>query len=201
MRKFFCIICDVIKFRKNMICGYCENKIGSRKKAYFLRYEEKVPHYYLFEWNLETDFFCRKLVCFLKHQKVDKFKEWTYLFPSQISFIGSRVAFVPKSSSQKTLNHAKELALSLKKLLNLKSILEIDETFEAQKKKTRINRLKVKKNFKKKIRLDYQWVFIDDVFVTGATYGRIKSEIENLPEMIVTLFYKSLIKGEERNVF
>ncbi len=201
MGKFFCIICDILKFRKNVICTYCQNKVESRRKTYFLRYEEKIPHYYLFQWNLETDFFCRKLAYFLKHQEAEKFHQWTSLFPAKINSIEPRRAFVPKSSSKGALNHAKEFALSLKNPLELRSVVEIGESLGAQKRKTRIERLKVKRSFKKKILLDCQWVFIDDVFVTGATYHRVRSEIKSLPEMIITLFYRPLIEREEKNAF
>ena len=46
-------------------------------------------------------------------------------------------------------------------------------------------------------RLDCPWIFVDDVFVTGSTYKRVKSEFKNKPEMIVTLFYRPLIEGDD----
>ncbi len=123
------------------------------------------------------------------------------MFPSQIAPIGSRKAFVPKRSSKGGLNHAEEFALSLKKLFGFRSVLEIGEGSGSQKRRTRKERvLELKRSvFKNRIsrRLDCPWIFVDDVFVTGSTYKRVKSEFKNKPEMIVTLFYRPLIEGDD----
>lgn len=199
MRIFFCVICDVFKLKKGQLCLYCYKKVIFRESTYSLRYENGVPHYYLFTWTLQADAFCRRLVYFLKNKKVEFFKEWTGYFPAQINYKASRVGVVPMSSSKGKVNHAEELAVSLKKLMGLSCVLEVvSGDGVAQKRRTRKERLRPHGG--RPLGLDCKWIFIDDVFVTGGTYNRVKSKMGTSPEAIITLFYRPLMEREDDNV-
>ncbi|MGH1467492.1 MAG: hypothetical protein ACRBBP_01240 [Bdellovibrionales bacterium] len=201
MRRFFCIICDAPNFRPEHLCLFCESKVNARPTPYFLRFERDVPHYYLFKWTPKTDGFCRRLAYFLKNRRSEDFLKWALMFSPQMAPVGIRQAFVPKCSSEKGVNHAKEFALSLKKLLGFKCVLEVGAFLGPQKQRTRGERAEAFKRsvFKKrKVRkLDCSWVFVDDVFVTGGTYKRVGSEFKEAPEMIVTLFYRPLVGRDD----
>ncbi len=198
MRQFFCIVCDALNFKKGLLCGVCHEKVDMRMAPYSLRLEKGVKHYYLFEWSRESDFFCRRLAYFLKKKRQSQFREWSSYFPIQLRGEKSRVAVVPASSSLGKRNHAKEFAESLEKLLGLSCVLEVgSKQGLPQKQKTRFERLRAPEGPEGGIELDESWIFIDDVFVTGGTYNRVKSVVGKTPELILTLFYRPIVEERE----
>lgn len=201
MRQIFCIVCDALNFKKGLLCKFCDDKVSLRAAPYSLRLEGDVKHYYLFEWTKESDHFCRRLAYFLKNRPQLDFKEWSFYLPSHLKSVRPRIAVVPAASSRAKFNHAQEFAKSLEKLLSLSCVLEIEGGFTPQKCKTRGERLtewSLPRN--SGIKLDENWVFIDDVFVTGGTYNRVRAEVGTTPEIILTLFYKPLMERDENDL-
>lgn len=202
MRQFFCVVCEALNFRKGLLCGVCDTRVDLRVAPYSLRLEGGVRHYYLFEWTKESDLFCRRLVYFLKNKRKSQFIEWSSYFPVRLRGGEARASVVPASSTRGVVNHAKEFAESLEKLLGLTCVIEVGGNRNGpQKQKTRLERLRGPVEGLGRVRLDEGWIFIDDVFVTGGTYNKVKSVVGKPPDIILTLFYRPMIIEEEKNVF
>ena len=189
----------MIKWDQGQLCSYCKKQVEEKEVVFHRRLHEGVPHYYLFEWNEDSDHFCKRAAYFLKNKGPGYFKEWLSYFGSEVENKAISAILAPKSASEQRVNHAQSLSVSLQKLFPYSCVIEVEVGGEGQqKRKTRKERLAKSSSsgFGNHL-LDSQWVFADDVFVTGGTYERVKAQVGSEPECIVTLFYRSLWEKED----
>lgn len=189
----------MVKWDRGQICSYCKKEVEEKEELLHKRFHEGVPHYYLFEWSEESDHFCKRVAYFLKNKEPGYFREWVSYFGSEIEDSAVSALLAPKSTSRHKLNHAHSLSLELQKLFIYSSVIEVELLDKGpQKRKTKKERL-LKDCYSRPENhlLDSNWVFVDDVFVTGGTYERVKESVGSNPEFIVTLFYRSLWERED----
>ena len=109
----------------------------------------------------------------------------------------------PKSSDlksqNKTLNHAQSLSFALVKLYGTKRVLCVSalSTGFQKRKKSRKERYEYQDNFSsplesKDTKEARSWIFVDDVFVTGATCYKVSRRIGSCPKGVLSLFYKEM---------
>lgn len=189
MRQFFCILCDAFVFkRQTLFCGYCSLKISQKYGHLQWRKHKEIDHFYLYKWTKKNDYFCRKMVYFLKAKPDSYFQDFVKAYEDRLGLTSSLV--VPFSYAP--LNHAESFAKSFLKLnSNLcVYVLEAVEGFKQQKKSSRSERL-LKPLASNKLSLGLSsWIFIDDVLVTGATADSAEASVGCKPEAIFSLFYK-----------
>lgn len=92
-------------------------------------------------------------------------------------------------SNRKGFDHAKSLSMAFWKLFEVSRVLPVRlNNGEPQKyKKTRGERLGLVNS---KVKEAGNWVFVDDVFVTGATCYKISETMGSKPKVVLTLLYK-----------
>lgn len=187
---YFCLICESLKrCNKGIFCGYCNSKIKLKTPRVHMRFEQNIPHFYLFRWNKDSHTFCHKLVYFLKNKKEPHFDYFSELFTDAGLNISSFDTFIcPQNSRGYRTNHSISLGKSLQKQFGGKSVIEIGVNDKEQKKLSRKERFEVKKNLS--FPKTSKWVFIDDVLVSGATFGKIFEAASHRPKFILTLMYR-----------
>ncbi len=199
MRQFFCIVCEWLilsKDRNQQLCSQCLGKVKSKETLVHRRFhEEGVPHYFLFEWGEESDYFCKRVVYFLKNKSERYFRSWAQHFGAEMQNREVSGILVPQSGEAGD-NHALSFAQNLQKLYPNSCVIEVELSGDGpQKRKTRKERRSFKRCVVSQLSSDLKdsnWVFVDDVFVTGSTYETIRCEMGAPPKSIVTLFYRSL---------
>jgi len=187
MRQFFCILCDCLIFKRNTIfCTFC--RLNLNEKELQFRVDNGVPHYYLYSWSIQTDGFCRKLAYSLKNKPSSHFIDLSVKF-SDIFEPGNNRLVVPAGVKNK-LNHSKSFAEILMKLYPFKGVLSVKTGSKGSQKlkKSRQERFDSLSGVFSGSQGD--WVFVDDVFVTGATCYKIAQKLRSKPSLILTLFYK-----------
>ena len=186
MRQFFCVLCDGFIYKKDTIfCDVCTFKINKTK---FKKRKDKLSnHYYLFSWSKENDFFCRTLAYSLKNQPSSHFILLASLFAPVRGFLDSLL--VCPDSAKKGPNHAESLSLALKGLFSSSGVLPVKALKNGSQKykRTRNERFKTVQTFVESVG---NWIFVDDVFVTGATCYKISEKLGTKPKLIVTLIYR-----------
>ena len=193
MRQIFCFLCSSLIIEKNsLFCRFCKSKLNPFIKKPKSRMQGSVRHHYLFSWNSQNDLLCRSIVYFLKEKPETFFsyfsKNYKYLK------LLNKTAFICPHSNRR-INHAKSLAESFSKLFESSSVYEVESVTDDSspqktlKKRERMERLKRKIYPSQPIS---EWVFVDDVLVTGSTYYTLYESIGRKPQAIFTLFYKEL---------
>jgi|GEM_PF-2494513 len=216
MRQYFCLLCEGLVFKKNRImCSSCFNRFKSSKVR--KRQEKGINHYYLFSWSKKNDFFYRRLVYFLKNKSEDYFIQLAELFSydkdpdlRKLLVSSNVVEYVcPKSSDHKsqsdtrnkahnsTYNHAQSLSKALVKLYGSKRVLCMSalNTGFQKRKKSRKERYEFQDSFYSSLESEStkeasSWIFVDDVFVTGATCYKVSRQKGSSPQGVLSLFYR-----------
>ena len=181
------------------MCSFCQDKVYKRKEQVSFRWaDHQVPHFYIFKWDEKSDLFCRSLAYFLKQKPTRFFNEWARLFSVKMKNNYS-LALVPQSSSPKSLNHAVSLGQVFLKLDYISSVYEVDVRGGSevpQKQKDKENRLKSEKRDFGALKYRKNWIFVDDVFVTGGTFKAVSESMFTKPRAVFTLFYKPKLKNK-----
>ena len=186
MRQFFCILCESFIYQKDEIfCSYCFSKI--KKENIKVREDRGFKHIYLFSWSTKNDSLCRKIVYSLKKKPSEHFDQLTPLFAPYVGILDWPL-ICPKSKIG-CLNHAESMAQSFKKLFSFSGVSTIETPLSGfqKRKKTRFERFQ---ELKSTVMASGNWVFVDDVFVTGATCYKIAEQVGTRPKLALTLFYK-----------
>ena len=181
-------ICDSFIFEKDTIfCSYCSSNI--KKAQLKIRLKEGVFHYFLFNWSVQNDLFCRTLVYGLKRKKMTHFSELAASFNLK-KLIKNNILVCP-SKDHKVSDHAASFSYALEKLFGCRGVLRVGGLGDCpqKQKKTRSERLKGAESLSTPIG---DWLFVDDVFVTGGTCYKISGFMGSKPKAIITLFYKEL---------
>lgn len=198
MIQFFCVVCLAPKLKLNTsLCGFCQNKVDERVKSFHMRMEGDVPHYYLFSWDKRSKVFCKSLIYFLKNKPEVFFSEWAALLDE--SFLEVPLILVPSSDPLKGFNHAKSFAESLVKPKSLSCVIEVGlKAFDAvdQKLKSRFERLRSNKVDLSRFAGNKNWIFVDDILVSGGTYKKVLESMRVKPKAIFTLFYKPYLNNK-----
>jgi predicted amidophosphoribosyltransferase len=186
VRQFFCLLCHAFIYENESIfCDHCSDQISKIKVK--KRSHDQSEHFYLFSWSQKNDLFCRSLVYSLKRRPLSHFLFLASLF-SQVKDRLKYDLICPVGGS-KGPDHAQSFALALMKLFGAKSVIPLKPGFSNQQKlkRTRFERL-APLDCKFLPRGD--WLFVDDVFVTGATCYKISEQVKARPSVILSLFYK-----------
>jgi predicted amidophosphoribosyltransferase len=196
MLYLFCAVCGAPRFHESpsvTLCHHCFKKYEERLPQYYTRDEDGVEHIYLLRWDSDTDIFCKSLVYVLKNKDSSHFAPFLQNLTPFLCQDPYRLAVVPAGSSKWRKNHATEFASCLEKLLSINCVIEMRRDKGApQKSKTRFERLQSSCTDMRKSFFDSEWVFVDDVFVTGGTYKKALRFAGKKPEAIFTLIYKPL---------
>lgn len=186
---YFCIICEALKFNEGLFCGYCDQKIKSKSPKVHLRFEQNIPHFYLFRWNEESHAFCHSLVYFLKNKDENYFNYFSSIFKEADLNISSFDTMIcPTNSKPQKPNHSLSLGKSLAKQIGGKIVIELEVNDKEQKKLSKKERNKAQK--KLSFPRVKKWIFIDDILVSGATFGKVLTASPYKPKFILTLAYK-----------
>ncbi len=209
MRQYFCLLCEGLIFKKNkIICTNCFDRF--KRVGVHKRQENGVNHYYLFSWSNKNDLFYRKLVYFLKDKSEEYFIQLAELFSFDkdlglkklLESSNIKEYICPKSSvlksQNKTSNHAQSLSKALVKLYGYKCVLCVSalNTGFQKRKKSRKERYDIQDSFfcttlkSKSSKEANSWIFVDDVFVTGATCYKVSRQIGLSPKGVLSLFYR-----------
>ena len=183
-----------------MFCSHCADQLLKTDLSIKKRLESgSTPHYYLFEWNDDSDLAAKSILYFLKHKPSHHFMELIESVPRAFPFKGVK-AVVPPSSSKGRHNHAKSLSEALMKQKAVSSVFEVEVKEGAlnspQKLKSKEQRMSSNVLDLNKVSSIKNWVFVDDVFVSGGTFKSISESIFTKPEAIFTLFYKPRLKNK-----
>lgn len=195
MRQFFCILCDAPFFKKNsLFCDHCLHSF-IKHQGLKLRFDKGVPHHYLFSWSKKNDSLCRRLAYFLKRKPSTHFLELASIMNLPKKCLLSETLVVPRAHESKRLNHAQSLAEALMKLYSFQSVISLytRQIGPQKRKKSRKERLEgpEESEILSGVLVEKgEWVFVDDVLVTGATCYKISRRLGSKPGQIITLFYK-----------
>ena len=189
MRQFFCILCQGLIYKSETI--FCKNCLSNltKIKVKKRKFKEPIDHYYLLPWTKENDFLCRTLIYSLKKKPMSHFLTLASLFHSLKIFETKPILACPISSKSGP-DHARSFSLALEKLFGCLGVLPIrvQKDGRPQKyKKTRNERFSIVNNQVKDVG---NWIFIDDVFVTGATCYKVSENIGTRPRVVLTLLYR-----------
>jgi len=109
-------------------------------------------------------------------------------------------AIVPSCSDPGDVNHAKSLALVLMKQNHVSRVLEAGVKrgvqVGQQKQKTKEDRLKSNTVDLSGFRYRKNWIFVDDVLVSGGTFKAISESMFTKPKAVFTLFYKPILNNK-----
>ena len=193
MRQFFCILCSwIITENESIFCNFCERKLEALIKQPKARMQGKVKHYYLFKWGSSNDQLCRRLIYHLK-EKPEAFFRFFGKRYNHLKLLDKTVFICP--FSKRKMNHAKSFASTLMKLYLDSSVYEVEAASEAIQPQKRLKRKDRLQKLKGKIYPSLpisNWVFVDDVLVTGSTYYSIYESVGRKPQALFTIFYKEL---------
>lgn len=194
MLQFFCVVCDSFKKNyKEALCSFCQKKVEEKIPLIHKRYQNGRPHYYLFRWSKESEHFCRRLIYFLKNSPEGHFGEWAKFFYHLQVDTGGEQAITPKSSKTLKNNHGASFAKALMKQNIFLSVLEVDvgnKGGKEQKQKTRKERRQRLEQRQKSFNLKENWIFVDDILVTGSTYDICAKACGKEAKALITLFYR-----------
>lgn len=165
-----------------------------------MRSEGGVKHYYLLEWNKNSDLACRSLIYFLKNKPPVFFTDLGKHFKHDFAKLRQGAAVIPSCSDQSKVNHADSLAQALMKLNLVSGVLKVgmikESSIDQQKRKTKLERLKSNKVDLKGFGYAKDWIFVDDVLVSGGTFKSIFESMFTKPQAIFTLLYKPRLKNK-----
>jgi len=183
-----------------MLCKFCESKIFGEHFELQKRDEGGVPHYYILKWDKDSDLACRSMIYFLKNKPRVFFERLAHHFKSLNVQIYKGPAVVPPSSNPSKINHAKSLAEAYMKQKTVSGVLTVGLVKEGgviqQKRKSKIQRLRSNKMNVGAFKHAKNWIFVDDVFVSGGTFKSVSESMFTKPQAIFTLIYKPRLKNK-----
>jgi len=200
MIQFFCIVCMAPHLRmQSLFCSYCMRKIFAKPVKLKERCHQGVKHFYLFDWNSESDLASRSVIYFLKNRPASFFEEflnYVYCFDVSNELIS---AVVPSCSQEKVVNHAESLAKAMKKQKMISCVYTAKMRKKVgvveQKRKSKVERLKSNTFDVTGFKCLKSWIFVDDVLVSGGTFKSISEVMFTNPKAIFTLFYRPQLKN------
>ena len=198
MRQFFCILCSWFVFEKSsLLCKFCESKLCHLIAEPKMRMQGSVEHHYIFNWNSQNDLLCRRLIYYLK-EKPESFFNMFAIRYKYLNLIDKTVFACPHSNRK--MNHAQSLSQAISKLFKGSSVYEVETVIDTDMPQKRLKRKERMEKLKRKIYPSApisNWVFVDDVLVTGSTYYTLYESIGRKPQVILTLFYKELVMEDK----